>query len=827
MKPGLNSARLFKLLLGLTFLLLILQLGLVFLNITITSDKARRILVEQLYVLTQRETIIDDKVEISVSLLPEIIVKGIHIKNAEGFGNKDFVHVGEARVSLELWPLLSGNIVLDEVEAKNANISLVRGKDGSNWSFEHLIKPQDSNNKSQEKSGENRNGRRHVSITAINLTDIKINYEDATTNILIEQRLTSFHLDLDDIAQPAATIRGTLQGYPYELALTSASINDFAAGLPWQLQGHGTIAGSTTKFDATIQFQQDLIKGRIALTIEDINLGLLLEESGISSDADAASSKLTFQIKTEGEDIYDALTKAKIKIELQQGYWRWHALLQDEVRELIFRNVTINTSWDKPIIVNLDGTLFANALKLDFKTNRLSEFFDEIDKLDVDLTAQVADSKIDARGTLDLPVDKGLFRMDVSFRGKNLEKLNRILNSELPPFQNYNLVGNIISSKRGYVVKAKDATIGNTHFNAVVVIDTSSFKPFWKINLNSRRLQIRDFEFIEFDSDDIGFATLKESLQRNTLDQEKPPGWRLKKIVDNPRMHVDLSLEAEQVMAGESVLGGAHIKLKLLDDTLILEQAELNIPEGIIKSSASFTVRENRVTGQFKLDIDKFEYGSVARYFVPGSPQGGVISARIDLQLDGPDFTRLFDHANGKLDIALWPRNTKSKIFDLWATNLFLLILPEIRKKESRMNCMVALMDIDDGIMKEDFFGIDTTRVWMTGNINVDFKHEYVKLSLFPRSKTARLFAVQAPIRAQGAFSDIDLVADPIDLTAAYVSFITSPLHVPARRIFEDRVPEDASAACERFFDRDYVKQLKQKLETEEQKEVDEWLDSD
>jgi hypothetical protein len=140
---------------------------------------------------------------------------------------------------------------------------------------------------------------------------------------------------------------------------------------------------------------------------------------------------------------------------------------------------------------------------------------------------------------------------------------------------------------------------------------------------------------------------------------------------------------------------------------------------------------------------------------------------------------------------------------------------------------MVALMDIDDGIMKEDFFAIDTTRVWMTGNINVDFKQEYVKLSLFPRSKTARLFAVQAPIRAEGGFNDIHMVTNPVDITAAYVSFITSPLHVPARRIFDRKVPADASEACERFFDREYVKQLKAKLDAEELKEIDEWLESD
>jgi len=117
--------------------------------------------------------------------------------------------------------------------------------------------------------------------------------------------------------------------------------------------------------------------------------------------------------------------------------------------------------------------------------------------------------------------------------------------------------------------------------------------------------------------------------------------------------------------------------------------------------------------------------------------------------------------------------------------------------------------------------------VWMHGNINVNFVEELVRLSLYPRSKKARLFAVQAPIRVEGNFSDIGLMTNPVDLTAAYVSFITSPLHVPARWVFGDKVPEDASEICEQFYDREYVKKLKEKLQAEEQKEIDEWLDSD
>ena len=826
MKFNIYIARLIKFLLVIVVLLAVVHSILLFANIKITSDKARHVLADLVSTITQRETFIEGQVQITVSLLPEVIAERIHIRNTKVFDEGDFVFIDKIFVKISLLDLLTGDLVFHEIEAKHVQVSLVQEKEGSNnWSFEYITERKGSNKREQVSTELSRRENRPLSLTEISLEDIHITYEDKSTGAFLETQISE--LELDNSANPSAKIIGSFQGHQYEFDFKSASIDHLVSGQPWGLQGTGTLAGSTTMIDATMQFVQERIKGNIDTSVKNVNAGLLLEEFGLVADTDAASSELIMQIETEGHNITDALKKASIKLELHQGWWRWHALLQDELRELKFSKVTLNTSWDKPVMLQLDGTLFEDAVKLHFITNRLSEFFDEVDKLDVDLSAQIADSEVSLKGNIDLPVDKGQFQLDVSLMGKNLENLNRILNSELPPFHNYSLSGNLISNQSGYVLRASDATIGDTHFNGIIVIDTSSFKPFWKINLNSRQLQIKDFEFIELDIEDDNLASLKDAMKRTGSEPDKQHVRRLKKIVDNPRMHADLSVYVEQVMAGESGLGSSSIRLKLRDDTLILEDAEINVPGGKIKSAASFLVKENEVTGLFKLDIDKFEYGAVARYFKPGSPEGGVISTRINVQLAGPDFMHLFDNANGKIDVALWPRNTKTRIFDLWATNLFLIILPEIKKKESTMNCMVALMDIDDGIMKEDFFGIDTTRVWMTGNITVDFKQEHVSLSLYPRSKAARMFAVQAPIRAQGNFDDISLVTSPIDLTGAYISFVTSPLHVPARRIFGRKVPEDASEACERFFDREYVKQLKARIEAEEKKEIEEWMESD
>jgi uncharacterized protein involved in outer membrane biogenesis len=799
-----------------------------FIDISFTSEKARQVLLEQIITITNRDARIDGEVQITVSLLPQVLVDRIHIKNVEGFGDNDFITVSEVRVVIALLPLLTGSLKLEELAADHASVSLIQKKIGSNnWSFDHLIQAQDTTIKEAEGDVKKGSKASRLSLGVFKLTDISIKYKDESNERVLENHFERMMVDLEDKTKPKAEISGAVQGSPYDIAFESDAVDKLGSGEAWKVQGTGNIAGRKTTANAIIQFNNNVIDGIVDVDVKNINLGLMLEQLGIISGQDAKSKELNIKAKFLGKDVKEIYQKIEIELNLGRGYWKLDSLKEDQTKDLLFNNVALFTSWNKPVELHIDGSVAGEVVKISFKTNRLKEFFDELEKLGIDLEAHVAGSDISTKGTLDLPIKTKLFQLDISLKGKDLEKLNRILNSELPSFNNYSLTGKISANAKGFIVRADDATIGDTHFKTVIVIDTSSFKPFWTINLTSRQLQIKDFETDDWKVEQLNTAGKKDSTNENNGGSKEELGWMLKKIVDDPKMHFDFNLKVEKVLAGESALGRASLRVKLRDDALILEDADIDVPGGNIKSAASFKVQNNEVSGALKLDIDKFDYGAVVHYFKPDSLQGGVISARIDLLLGGKNFARLFDHATGKLDVSLWPRNSKSKIFDLWATNLLLVILPEIRKKESRVNCLVALLDLDDGILKEDFFGIDTTKVWMHGNINVNFTKEHVSLSLYPRSKTARLFAVQAPIRAEGNFGDISLMTNPVDLTAAYVSFITSPLHVPARWVFADKAPEDASEICEQLYDREYVRELKNKLINEEQKEIDEWLDSD
>jgi uncharacterized protein involved in outer membrane biogenesis len=555
---------------------------------------------------------------------------------------------------------------------------------------------------------------------------------------------------------------------------------------------------------------------------------LLLEKLGIIEGQDVIAEEINISTKLQGGDYTELYEQAETNVQLSRGYWTLSSSGKKQDKELSFEKLTTFFSWNKPLKLQLDGKIGGESINIDFKTNRLLEFFDEVQKLDVDLKSKFAGTDTSLKGILDLPIDTQQFQLELSLKAKDLEKLNLILDAELPPFNNFSLAGKLIANKKGFILKSTEASIGDSHFQTSIVIDTVSSIHLWVINLNSRQLQLNDFSFDVLDLQQADNSTPKTSKQNIDALIELRPVYRLMKFMQTAKIHFNLNLKVDKLLSGETTLGKARFQLHLRDNAASLNHVDIDIPGGDIKASASCEIMDDSLTGDIELNIDKLDYGITARMLNPEETLDGVISTNIDLEFSGNNIMQLLDHATGQLDIAVWPKNTQAaKILDLWATNLYLILLPELKKKESKVNCLVGLMNLEDGKMKEDFFAIDTTKLWIQGNFNVDFAKQSVQLSLFPRSKTARLFSLQSPIRASGSFSDISLNVNVLDLGVTYISFITSPLHVPTRWVFGGKPPKDGSAVCEQFFDRQYVENLNKELKRKRQEGVDEILDSD
>lgn len=798
-------------------------------SVTFKLDKAHQILIENIKTYTGRNVNIDGDVYLTVSLSPKLLVERIHIKNVVGFNNEDFITVSEARIGVSLLPLLSGTFHLEEIAADQATIHLIRNKEGSNnWSFDHVAWVID---KKSERTKDNLKEKRlikRISLGVFNLKDVSILYNDESGGQSNKKHFEYLMIDLEDTTKPQVEIVGSMQGHPYHLSFETDAYATNTSGQTWQLHGAGKIVGSKTTIEASVRLAENIIDGQIDINAKNVNLGIVFENLGLMKGQDAFADEIDISAKLHGSDLTELYEQAEIKLQLINGHWRLTPPGAEQGKELTFKKITSFTSWEKPVELHLDGIIADEVIILDFKTNRLLEFFDEVHKLDVDLQSTVAGTSVSLKGTLDLPIKTRQFQLDISLHGKDLEKLNPIIEAQLPAFNDFSLTGKLLANNKGYILRSTDASVGNSHFRASFVIETTLAKPYWTINIHSRQLQLNDFSFDIADLQQSKNKTVKTFKQKFDEIIALQPVRQLIDVAQSPKMHFNLNLKADQILSGEGVLGKAVFQLQLEDNIINLPTATINLPSGRAFASANIEVIDNNISGNLKIDVDKFDYGIVARTFDAEAELDGVFSSRIDLVFDSNKLTNLLDFASGQIDMVVWPKNTKPvKILDLWATNLYLILLPELQKKEAKVNCIVSLMTLKEGIMKEDFFAIDTTKLWIQGDFNVDFKSKEIILSLFPRSKIARFFAFQSPIRASGSFTDIKLNFSLLDVTVGYVSFITSPLHVPVRWVFGGKPPEDGSAICEQFFDREHVERLHAEAKKKAQEEVDEILDAD
>ena len=85
----------------------------------------------------------------------------------------------------------------------------------------------------------------------------------------------------------------------------------------------------------------------------------------------------------------------------------------------------------------------------------------------------------------------------------------------------------------------------------------------------------------------------------------------------------------------------------------------------------------------------------------------------------------------------------------------------------------------------------------VAGKINVDFNTREIDILAAPKAKKAEFFSLATPVKVHGSFEDFGLGVNPLSLTRSVVSFVTSPIHVPIRRVFKKKIPADGKAACE------------------------------
>lgn len=334
--------------------------------------------------------------------------------------------------------------------------------------------------------------------------------------------------------------------------------------------------------------------------------------------------------------------------------------------------------------------------------------------------------------------------------------------------------------------------------------------PKLDIELVSDVIQINDFNFKE--KSKTKKTAKKETTKKKLTQKDKQKIRKLLSAEVMGLINAHIKINAKQVLSGKDKLGSASATVKLQKSRLAVEPLRVNIPGGGIRVDFSYLPKGKNAVIDLKTKIDKFDIGVIARRAKPGTDMGGTLYLNAKLHSVAPSLKQLMKNAEGHFDFGLVPKNFSSGIIDLWAVNLVSALMDkETEKNKSVVNCFIMRFDMDEGFMQERIVYMDTTNMRVAGTAEVDFKTEKINMMMAPEAKTPEFFSLATPIQIKGNFKDFGLKLSGGDLFATVISFITSPIHVPIRRILVDEIPADGKDDCRKAWYYTEKKAIKEK----------------
>ncbi|MEA3276525.1 MAG: AsmA family protein [Pseudomonadota bacterium] len=557
------------------------------------------------------------------------------------------------------------------------------------------------------------------------------------------------------------------------------------------------IAGARFEGNFGVDLRGEVPKIDLEIGSSKVDVGSLLAQLGVADGLAMTAGGFDLDLAMEGASTREILERSAFSVGIKDGLWRLRAPGAKEGLDIRVPEAAISAEPEQPIRLAIDGRIDKTPVKIDITTDPLASFAEPKERLKMDVGVALAKVSLKLTGAAPLPVQAENLHLAMDLSGKRFSDFDELLDVSLPPIGPYRLRGEFGSRKSGYYVKNLRATVGKSTLTGKLDLKTAQRPPRLDVDLVAKRIQLDDFDTGDWSAAGDGVKST-EKPEASESEPRAPAGGRsLLSPAVIRSLNGKVRIQVDEVLSGQDHLGRGVLTATLEGGRASIDPLTLNVPGGSVDVSFALEPTERDVALEASAKIEKLDYGILARRIDPKSKTGGVISLDVDLKTRGPDLKRVMQGSNGHIDFGLWPKDLNAGIFDLWAVNVISALMTEVDKdKASKVNCVIARFRVDDGLMRERVVFADTSKMRVEGSAEIDFNQRTLDVRAAPKAKKPEFFSLAVPVGLSGDFEDFGIKVNPVVLGGKAISFVTSPLHVPLRRIFRKGEPEDGEQAC-------------------------------
>ncbi len=356
------------------------------------------------------------------------------------------------------------------------------------------------------------------------------------------------------------------------------------------------------------------------------------------------------------------------------------------------------------------------------------------------VTVTLGMTRASINGTLLDPLHLKREKVDFVLEGADMAQLYQITGVPFPPTPPYRLAGHLIHSGDIWTFKRFEGKVGKSDLSGDLSVDNGKIPQLITAELESRSLDLKDLGGF------IGVTTDKKP--RDRLLPTKP--FNLEKI---RAADANVHFKGEEIITENLPIEKMEAQLVIKDGMLKLAPLNFETAGGHLVTEITMDGSKSHIIGHADITAKGLHLDQLLPTSKLTASNPGMIGGRAKLDATGDSISQMMGTANGEAALILDGGSISEltlRLSNLDMANTFLVLVGG--DKNVPIRCGVANFKAAGGDFKVQDLVLDTPKVNITGDGNVNFADESLHLRLVSQLKGFSLASLRGPILVTGTF---------------------------------------------------------------------------
>jgi uncharacterized protein involved in outer membrane biogenesis len=347
------------------------------------------------------------------------------------------------------------------------------------------------------------------------------------------------------------------------------------------------------------------------------------------------------------------------------------------------------------------------------------------------------------QGDLERPLEASGLDVTYELEGAEIDALLPVIDIFLPLQGPYQLSGHFSDSADGKVFDQLRVRFGSSDITGHFRVVQGEQRPRIVAHLSSEQLYLMEFLT-------TGVAPVATDPNGRVIADFELPIERLREFDG------ELYFTGKRLRTAAADLGDINLQLSLENQLLRVDQFQVHGWAGaLIDAAGSIDASRNPAQINLQLSARDINYGAFLQQAGMAETVTGTLDITVGLRGEGGSSHEFLSTASGRLIVLGEQGRFGSRRLDLWGADLFTTMLsPDWHSEDvTDLLCMIANINIQDGLATTDELLIDTRRITIGASGTLDLGTEELNLVFAPRPKRSSLASLTSPAHVTGTLS--------------------------------------------------------------------------